>query len=202
MGKTRAKVRWILAAAVTVGMMASAGTATAAPAQAANGFVDGGFESGAAPAGSFARYFAPATVGGWTVTQNSVDLSGAGFWENADGDQSLDLDGAAHPGGVAQTFGVLPLLKYRISYHLAGNPASGPAVKTGQVLVNGNVIQNFSFDITGKTFTDMGYVLKRTHFLATSPYATLEFRSTTGSGYGPVIDAVHVDSCLLVICFD
>ncbi|MBB4904979.1 hypothetical protein [Actinophytocola algeriensis] len=81
-----------------------------------------------------------------------------------------------------------------------GKPGLGPGDQTGQVLANGNVIQNFAFDITGKTFTDMGYVKKHTHFLATSTSATLEFRSTTGSGFGPVIDAVHVESCLLVIC--
>jgi choice-of-anchor C domain-containing protein len=185
-----------------MGMMAAAGMVTAAPAQATNGFVDGSFEGGVAPDGYFARYFAPATMGGWTVTQGSVDLSGAGFWETADGNQSLDLDGAAEQGGVAQTFGTLPWLKYRVTYALAGNPASGPVVKTGQVLVNGQVIQNFSFDITGKTLAYMGYVYKHVYFYATDPYTTLEFRSTTGSGYGPVIDAVHVQSCLLVICLD
>lgn len=199
MRSTRVWVRRVVAAAaaVVVGMTATAGTASATP---LNGFTDGGFEDGAATNGSFDRYFAPATMGAWTVTQGSVDLSGAGFWQNADGDQSLDLDGAFHPGGVAQTFSTVPLLTYRVTYYLAGNPASGPAIKTGQVLANGSVIQNFSFDITGKTFTDMGYVKKHTHFFATSPSATLEFRSTTGSGFGPVIDAVRVESCLLVIC--
>lgn len=191
-------VRRILAAVVAAGLLT---VGTAAPAHATTGFVDGDFESGAAATGGFTRYFAPATMGGWTVTQGSVDLIGAGFWEAADGDQSVDLDGAFTPGGVAQTFEVIPLLKYRVTYLLAGNPDSGPMVKTGQVLANGNPIQNFSFDVTGKTRSDMGYVLKRTHFFATSPAATLEFRSTTGSGYGPVIDAVHVESCLLVVCF-
>jgi hypothetical protein len=45
-----------------------------------------------------------------------------------------------------------------------------------------------------------GSVYKHTYFLANSPSATLEFRSTTGSGFGPVIDAVRVESCLLIIC--
>ena len=185
------------AAAVVVGMTATAGTASAAP---LNGFTDGSFEDVAATPGSYDRYFAPATIGAWTVTQGSVDLIGAGFWQHADGNQSLDLDGAFDPGGVAQTFSTVPLLTYRVTYYLAGNPQSGPAIKTGQVLANGNVIQNFSFDVTGKTFADMGYVKRYTHFFSTSPSATLEFRSTTGTGYGPVIDAVRVESCLLVVC--
>lgn len=199
MGHSRVWFRRIVAAAAVavLGMTTAAGTAAATP---LNGFADGSFEDGAATTGSFTRYFAPTTMGGWAVTQGSVDLSGAGFWETADGNQSLDLDGAVVRGGIAQTFHTVPLFTYRVTYALAGNPASGPAVKTGQVLANGDVRQNFSFDITGKTFTDMGYVKKHTYFLATSPSTTLEFRSTTGSGYGPVIDAVRVESCLLVIC--
>lgn len=199
MGSTRVWVRRVAAAAaaVAVGMTATAGTASATP---LNGFTDGGFENVTATPGAFDRYFAPASIGVWTVTQGSVDLIGAGFWESVDGGQSVDLDGAFAPGGVAQTFDTVPLLKHRVTYHLAGNPDAGPAIKTGQVLVNGDVLQNFSFDVTGRTFTDMGYVGKHTYFFATSPSATLEFRSTTGSGYGPVIDAVRVESCLLVIC--
>lgn len=211
MKSTRTWGRRIVTAALAVVMTTAAGTAgtatataetktTPQAAQSLSGFADGDFEQGYATTGSFSRYFAPTTMGAWTVTQGSVDLSGAGFWQNADGNQSLDLDGAAHQGGIAQTFGTIPLLTYRVTYSLAGNPASGPAVKTGQVLVNGNVVQNFSFDITGKNFVDMGYVKKHTYFFANSPSATLEFRSTTGSGYGPVIDAVHVESCLLIIC--
>lgn len=201
MGKTRQWGRRILAAAATVGMMVGAGVVTAAPAQATNTFVDGSFEYGYSPTGGFARYFAPSTMGGWTVTQGSVDLAGAGFWDNADGNQSVDLDGEFYPGGVSQVFGTVPLVKHRVTYALAGNILSGPLVKTGQVLANGNVIQNFAFDISGSTWTDMGYVHKRAYFFANSPHSELEFRSTTGSGYGPVIDAVRVESCLVVICF-
>jgi choice-of-anchor C domain-containing protein len=199
MGHRRVWVRRIVAAAAVavLGMTTAAGTASATP---LNDFADGSFEWGAAQPGWFDRYFAPATMGGWSVTQGSVDLSGAGFWETADGDQSLDLDGAVERGGVAQTFHTVPLLTYRVTYALAGNPASGPIVKTGKVLANGDVIQNFSFDITGKSLTNMGYVTRQTYFLATGHSATLEFRSTTGSGFGPVIDDVRVDSCLLVIC--
>jgi hypothetical protein len=46
----------------------------------------------------------------------------------------------------------------------------------------------------------MGYVGKETHFIATGLSTILTFRSTTGSGYGPVIDKVTVESCLLIIC--
>jgi hypothetical protein len=72
---------------------------------------------------------------------------------------------------------------------------------TGQVLVNGKVAKNFSFDITGKSRADMGYVTRELTFLATSGTTTLEFASTTTpGGFGPVIDNVRVQSCLLIIC--
>lgn len=192
----RRLVTGVLAMSVLTGV----GVVAATPAQALTGFSDGSFETPVAPAGTFQRFFAPATMGAWTVTEGSVDLIGAGFWQNADGYQSLDLEGAAGIGTVAQTFTTVPLLTYKVSYRLAGNPAAGPTIKTGQVLANGHVVQSFSFDITGKTFANMGYVGKEAHFIATSLSTTLAFTSTTNSGFGPVIDAVDVDSCLLVVC--
>ena len=192
--------RRLVVGAVTFGLMAGFTVVAAAPAQALSGFSDGGFETPVATPGSFDRFFAPAALGPWTVTEGSVDLSGAGFWQTAEGLQSLDLEGTVGFGTVAQTFTTVPLFKYKVSYKLAGNPASGPTVKTGKVLANGNVIQNFSFDITGKTLANLGYVGKETHFIATSLSTTLTFKSTTGSGFGPVIDDVEVESCLLVIC--
>lgn len=180
-------------------MATVAAMVTAAPAQATTGPVDGSFESPVVVPGTFQGFAAPGTMGAWTVTQGNVDLIGAGFWESADGNQSLDLDGG-QSGAVAQTFATVPLLKYRVTYALAGNPASGPVIKTGKVQANGATIQNFWFDITGTDYVDMGYVYKHTYFIATGFWSTLEFSSTTPGAYGPVIDDVDVDSCLLVIC--
>jgi hypothetical protein len=87
--------------------------------------------------------------------------------------------------------------RYRIHYSLAGNPEGGPAVKTGKVLVNGVPFQHFSFDTTGKTKAEMGYV--RNSFVASIRGAapTLTFVSTTSpAGHGPVIDDVSVEACL------
>jgi choice-of-anchor C domain-containing protein len=126
-------------------------------------------------------------------------LIGAGFWQHADGVQSLDLEGGV-PGGVAQTFTTVPLLKYKVRFKLAGNPDAGPTVKTGDVLADGKILQSFSFSIAGKTRANMGYLGKETHFIASGLSTTLTFRSTTGTGFGPVIDDVDVDSCLVVIC--
>jgi hypothetical protein len=74
-----------------------------------------------------------------------------------------------------------------------------PAVKTGKVLVNGEVAE-LLFDITGKSRTTMGYVTKQLTSLSSGTSATLRFASTTPGAYGPVVDKVEVESCLLVLC--
>jgi choice-of-anchor C domain-containing protein len=184
---------------LTVGVMTGLSVVAAQPAQAITGISNGSFETPVVTPNTFQLFSAGQSIGAWTVSQGDVHLIGADFWQAADGVQSLDLDGSV-AGGVKQTFTTIPLLKYKISYKLAGNPAAGPDIKTGQVLAGGNVLQSFSFNIVGKTFANMGYVAMQTHFIATALSTTLEIRSTTGSGFGPVIDKVTVQSCLVVIC--
>jgi choice-of-anchor C domain-containing protein len=179
--------------------LAALGTTAIAPADATSAawFSDGSFETPTAPADSFATYAAGQNIGPWTVTTGTVDLIGAGYWQAADGKQSLDLDGY-NAGGVAQTFATVPGAEYAVSYSLAGNPDGGPAVRTGEVLINGNVTQDFSFNVTGKTPTDMDYMTEYLTFWATGSQTTLGFLSTTPGAYGPVIDDVHVAACLLL----
>jgi choice-of-anchor C domain-containing protein len=180
-------------------VLSGVGVFAAAPASAATAFTDGSFESPVVAPHTFVRISVGGSLGAWTVTKGDVDLSGAGFWQTADGAQSLDLDGGK-AGAVSQTFATSPLFAYEVSFALAGNPVDLPLVKTGQVLVNGRVVQNFSFDVTGKTEANMGYVHREFAFQATGNSTTLEFASTTGTGFGPVIDDVQVQPCLLILC--
>jgi choice-of-anchor C domain-containing protein len=191
---------------VTTGVLAAlAGLSavTATPAAATVGcsrVLQNGFERPVAAAHTFDLFVAGQQMGAWTVTRGDVHLIGAGFWQAAEGVQSLDLDGSIN-GAVALSFPTLPLFTYRISYALAGNPDSGPAIKTGHVLVNGHVIQELAFDITGKNRTNMGYVRHGFAFLSLGGAATLEFVSTTTpGGYGPVLDDVVIEKCLLAAC--
>jgi hypothetical protein len=46
----------------------------------------------------------------------------------------------------------------------------------------------------------MGYVTKQLTSLSSGTSATLRFASTTPGAYGPVVDKVEVESCLLVLC--
>ena len=193
---------WLQRSIVGTGLviiLAALGALMAAPAQAANSVINGGFERPVVTPNTFQTFSAGQSFGSWTVTKGTVDLIGASFWEAAGGVQSLDLNGR-QPGAVAQTFDTAPGVLYRVTFALAGNPGtpgnpSIPAVKTGRALINGQVAQDFFFDVTGKTMTNMGYVTKTFTFLATSPSTTLEFSSTTspGGAWGPVIDKVRVE---------
>ncbi|MET8627408.1 choice-of-anchor C family protein [Kitasatospora sp. NPDC004669] len=181
-------------------LFVAAGTALAAPAQAAGGhrtlshFDDGSFESPKAPANSFIEPVAGQSIGPWTVTSGNVDLIGAGFWQAAEGDQSVDLNGSG-PGAIAQTFTTVPGTTYSVTYALAGNPEGGVPLRTGQVLIDGQDFQDFSFDVTGKTKTAMGYVGHQFSFVAQNSATTLTFQSTVAGVYGPVLDNVQVKEC-------
>lgn len=194
--------RRLLVTVLSVGSFTGLAVVAATPAQAVTGISNESFETPVVTPYTLVNLGAGASIGAWTVSQGHVDLMGAGIWQAADGVQSVDLSGSSAPlaGGVAQSFHTLPLLTYRVSYKLAGNPTGAPVVKSGRVLANGNVIQNFSFDVTGKTYANMGYVHKVATFVATGLTSTVEFQSNDNTAYGPVLDDVDVDSCLVVIC--
>jgi choice-of-anchor C domain-containing protein len=188
---------------VLVAPASDAGTATGGtPGVAQNCVTTPGdtFETPVVAPHTFSELSAGQMIGPWTVTPNNVDLNGEGFYQAADGVQSLDLSGNS-TGGVERSFDTvslpLPLFTYTVTYCLAGNPDGGPAVKTGQVLVDNAVVQNFSSDTTGKSRSNMGYQLQKFSFTSAGPTAKVEFRSTTNTVYGPVIDKVTFTKCLL-----
>ncbi|MFI9329381.1 choice-of-anchor C family protein [Kitasatospora sp. NPDC052868] len=179
--------------AATSVLLASA--ATTASAQTVSRFDDGSFEYPRAAANGFTPLAAGQTIGPWRVTAGSVDLIGAGFWQAAEGDQSVDLNGS-NSGAVAQTFSTVPGATYTVTYALAGNPAGAPALKTGSALIDGQNFQDFSFNTTGKSFTNMGYVGRQFTFQATGSATSIGFTSTTAnSAYGPVVDDVQIQRC-------
>lgn len=178
----------VAVAGVLAGM--GAGTATAAVSR----FDDGSFETPSVAANTFVNVGTGGTIGPWRVTAGNVDLIGDGFWQAAEGGQSVDLNGGG-AGTVEQTFTTVPGKKYSVTYSLAGNPAGGSPVRTGKVLIDGQNFQDFSFDVTGKTVTNMGYVTREVTFVARGTSTTLAFASTGNSAYGPVIDDVRVSAC-------
>ena len=188
------------AAAAAPAHQAHVTTRAATPAAAPNAIADGSFEYPTASPNSFQTFAAGQSIGPWQVTSGSVDLIGAGYWQAADGAQSIDLNGD-DTGSVAQTFATAPGTKYTVTYSLAGNPGGPPTVKTGEALIGGRDYQDFSFNITGKTPTSMGYSPHGFTFVASAPATTLTFASTTpSSAWGPVVDNVEVEPLQLCPC--
>ncbi|GAB3981582.1 DUF642 domain-containing protein [Plantactinospora veratri] len=188
--------RTSVGAGLAVALAALLTLLTANPASAAVVFADG-FEN---PVifNDFTTFAAGQQLGPWTVTSGTVDLTRD--WQHAEGNQSLDLNGSG-PGAVARSLPTTLLTTYRVRYALAGNPDNGPVVTSGTVTANGQTIDNLTFDTTGQNPSDMGYVYRTVYFTnVLSSSTTLRFASTTPSAYGPVIDAVRVESCLLVVC--
>ena len=186
-------IRIFVASLAAVGVLAGTGTGAAA-ATAVSRFDDGSFETPRVAANTFVNVGTGGSIGQWTVTSGNVDLTGDGYWQTAEGDQSVDLNSGG-PGTVAQTFTTVPGKKYSVTYSLAGNPGGGALVKTGKVLVDGQNFQDFSFDVTGKTTANMGYVTREVTFVARGTSTTLAFASMSNSAHGPVIDDVTVSAC-------
>jgi choice-of-anchor C domain-containing protein len=166
---------------------------------------NGGFEAPGVPGNSFIRYGTGSTIGPWKVAQGNVDLTGPSFWQSADGRQSLDLEGS-ESGTIEQPLALRIGGCYTVSFALAGNPDGGPSIKRGWARMSQNTLghptvqKNFMFNSTGKTHANMGYIGQRFRFRALAPAGTLTFASTTGGGYGPVIDAVTVTPSSPVDC--
>jgi choice-of-anchor C domain-containing protein len=135
---------------------------------------------------------------GWTINSGSVDIVG-NYWNAQDGINSVDLSGSAAKGVISQAFSTTAGQSYNVSYWLAGNPDDAVKLKTGTVSV-GNQTQGFSFDATGKTHTNMGWIEKSFSFVASGSSSTLSFASnqlnTNGSlsSWGPALDNVSVSA--------
>jgi choice-of-anchor C domain-containing protein len=169
---------------------------TASPASAAPVFANG-FEDPALGV-EFHGYVAGQQFGGWTVTAGSVDLTTD--WQNAEGRQSLDLNGSG-PGAVARSFPTQLLTTYKVTFAVAGNSEGPPTVKSGRVTVNDQQVDAFTFDVTGKSNGNMGWTYRSFYFTnLLHSSATLKFAGTSLQAWGAVVDDVKVDSCLLILC--
>lgn len=116
------------------------------------------------------------------------------LWQAAEGNWCVDLNCNA-PGRIWQTVSTIPGRAYDIWFALAGNPDGGPELKTMTVQAAGQS-GNFSFSITGKSKTNMGWTYHGLQFTAISDSTLVEFVSTTTdperSYYGPVVDDISV----------
>ena len=136
------------------------------PVQATNLIQNGSFETATVNPGPFLQLNAGSTViTGWTVSQGTIDYIGTA-WQASEGARSLDLQGLAS-GGIQQTFNTTIGETYRVTFDLAGNPFGGSAIKEMRVSAGGSSA-DFSFDITGKSNSNMGWLSKSWDFTANS----------------------------------
>ncbi len=151
---------------------------------------NGSFELASVTTGAFLQLLAGDTsITHWTVLAANIDYIGT-FFVASNGTRSIDLDGNS-AGGIQQTFRTVPGERYTVTFDLAGNPLAAPAIKTARVSAAGQSM-TFTFDITGKTATNMGWTEKTWSFIANDTVSTLQFMSLTGSGAGPALDNVRV----------
>ena len=152
---------------------------------------DGGFERPVL-GGRFTSLQTGASAGAWTVTSGSVDLVHKGYWAPAGGDQSVDLNSCS-AGTVSQDLATQAGQRYAVRYAYAGNPETSDRLKHFHVEVDGAVLEERTFDTTGRSVSAMGWVTGVTSFVASGTTASLAFVSDqAGSCGGATLDEVSV----------
>lgn len=162
------------------------------PAFAQNILTNPSFEAGPPVPNDYLPLDAGSTaMPGWIVTRGQIDIVTTG-WQQTDGLRSLDLNGSPGTGGVAQTFATTPDRDYTISFFVAGNAGSAPAIKLLWVTVAGQTA-GVQFDNTSTSYANMNWIQYLYGFRATGTSATLEFYSGNPSSFGgPALDNVVV----------
>jgi choice-of-anchor C domain-containing protein len=160
--------------------------------------VNGSFEIGPDTGGGFVTLFpGDISIQNWEVVgENSVDYIGS-FWEASDGNRSIDLSGT-DAGAIEQTFNTVRNEMYRVTFDIAGNPGSDSASPSTRELRasidtgSHSLFEEFTFDTTGQSLKDMGWLTQEFVFTAKDSTSTLRFSSLTEGGYGPALDNVQV----------
>lgn len=169
-------------------------TPTADPAcevSADNLVANGGFEN---PVIGAVWDFSP-TLPCWVLVEpQKAELDPPTIWQPAVGNQSLDLNPDA-PGEIYQTLQTTPGQAYNLSFRLAGNIQGNFGIKQVKVFWGEHVLGTFSFDTTGKSAENMGWISQQVTIpaaLTSSSEVKLRFKSLTEGSIGPVLDQVIV----------
>lgn len=156
--------------------------------------VNGSFELGVnPPSNNFTTLGAGSTnITGWTIGGGGVDWIGT-FWQASDGARSLDMT-AITAGRISQDIATVVGQRYVVSFDLAGNPnpSGGPTLKSLDVSINGGGLANYTFDTSGFSSGNMGWVSNRYSFIADSATSRLTFASNNGFASGPALDNVTI----------
>ncbi|HEY0552320.1 MAG TPA: choice-of-anchor C family protein [Verrucomicrobiae bacterium] len=151
---------------------------------------NGSFESGSDP-GTSAELTSvdSSSINHWIVDSGTIDYIGT-RWTAGDGSRCLDLTGSS-AGSVKQTLSCLVTGEtYRLTFLMAGNPEIGGA-KNLRVHI-GNSSQDFSFDSSGKSTSNLGWITNTIDFTPLASSVDLRFQSLNSGLAGPAVDRVAV----------
>jgi choice-of-anchor C domain-containing protein len=154
--------------------------------------VNGSFED---PGGIFpyVPYFPGAGIPGWTIESGTVEITGP-YWQAASGYQSLDINGIFDDiGTIYQDLPTVPGKQYLVRFAYAGNPDGElPVIKSADVSWDGGLLTSLSFDITGHSRDNMGWLYTRHVVSATTTSSRLRFQSTSPTFCGLTLDDISV----------
>jgi choice-of-anchor C domain-containing protein len=155
-------------------------------------FTNGNFEMGSGPE---VRFPGDTGVTGWTILPHSIDWTHISYWQPYDGSYSVDLSGN-DAGGIEQAFDTIAGREYTVAFYMAGSVEGPPTVKHLEVIASGNLSRNYTFDVTGRSTSNMGWTRRIYNFTAASPTTTLSFLSHDPTSHGPFIDAITVSETI------
>jgi len=162
-------------------------------------FQNGSFElGGVAPCNTFNVPIGSTLITGWTVSAGNIDWEGSPpscGWQPSNGVASLDMvgSGAGGIGGIQQTFDTVPGVTYQVLFDMAGNYGAPPTIKPLAVTING-VTTNFTFDTTGKSGLNMGWVTQSLTFVPVGSSSTINFVSDVSASGGTLNAGAALDN--------
>lgn len=169
------------------------GSMLESPAQGQNLVINGSFElrAGGEPNKHIDTLTADREdLAGWRIIGRSVDWIGPTRWKASHGEHCLDIDA---PGGIEQTIKTTPGQQYQLQFDLAGNVETEPVQKLLCVSISGES-RDYSFDTTGHTREQLGWVQKEIMFTAPSDTTTLSFSNAQSE---PTASGVALDNVVV-----
>jgi Protein of unknown function (DUF642) len=88
----------------------------------------------------------------------------------------------------------VPGQKYVVSFAIAGNDDGGVLVKKLGVSINNGPATQFTFDTTGTSNSNMGWLYKSYGFTAPTASTLLSFTSQEANSFGAALDDVSISA--------
>jgi choice-of-anchor C domain-containing protein len=129
------------------------------------------------------------------TTVNAGDTNITSYWQAADGNRSVDMNGNSAAVISQVISGLNPSTYHIVFFSMAGNPDGGPTIKHLQVDI-GPYSGQFTFDTTGHDKNNMGWTNILFTFFTTASTQTLTFTSLDAGYYGAAIDNVQMSAPL------